>query len=153
MVVPLDYIDLKLQKAHALLQATHDYIKWQAPLDIKRMDSTQAFKVSSEAMRVTIRMTQIIGWLMLQKAVLEEELSRDEVLSEECRVLRGQHCLENTLADDTTLPSRLRELLQESCDFYLQVTRLDTISRIPLKKPMRRKTRRYPSHPFCQTVK
>ena len=153
MVVPLAYIDLKLQRAHGLLQATHDYIKWQAPLDVKRMDSTQTFKVSSEAMRVTIRMTQIIGWLMLQKAILEGELSRDEVLSEECRVLRGQHCLENTLADDTTLPPRLRELLQESCDFYLQVTRLDKISRIQMKKPMRRKARLAPAHPFCQTVK
>ena len=151
MVVPLAYIDLKLQKAHALLQATHDYIKWQAPLDIKRMDSTQAFKVSSEAMRITIRMTQIIGWLMLQKAVLEEELSRDEVLSEECRVLRGQHCLENTLADDTTLPPRLRELLQESCDFYLQVTRLDKISRIQIKKSTHRKAQhRQPQRPFAR---
>ena len=95
MVKPLAFIDSRLESAHLLLQATHDYIKWQAPLDVKRMAPKQTFKVSCEAMRITVRMTQIIAWLMLQKAVLAGELTREKALAEDCQVLRGKQCLES----------------------------------------------------------
>ena len=112
MSTPLPFIDSRLEGAHGLLHATHDYIKWQAPLDIQRMNPQQTFKVSCEAMRITVRITQIIAWLMLQKAVLEGELSREEFLSEDCRVLRGEQCLESESEMDEDLPLRLRELLK-----------------------------------------
>ncbi|HUX78446.1 MAG TPA: DUF1465 family protein [Alphaproteobacteria bacterium] len=129
MIEPLAFIDTRLQGAQKLLHATHDYIKWQAPLDVKRMDQKQAFKVSCEAMRVTVRMTQIIAWLMLQRAVLEGEISRNEVLLEECRVLRGEHCLEDDSEMDEDLPPRLRELLKESRELYVRILRLDENAR------------------------
>ena len=129
MIEPLAFIDTRLQGAHELLHATHDYIKWQAPKEVKKMDTKQAFKVSCEAMRVTVRMTQIIAWLMLQKAVLEGEISRKEVLLEECRVLRGKHCLESNTEKDEELPPRLRELLKESRELYERILRLDKMAR------------------------
>jgi len=139
MVEPLIFINRKLKEAHKLLHATHDYIRWQAPLDVKKMDTKQMLKVSCEAMRVTIRMTQIIAWLMLQKAFLMDEISRNDVLSDECRVLRGTHCLESDSETDEELPSRLRELLKESRDLYVRTLRLDEISRNQKSKNRRNK--------------
>lgn len=129
IVEPLSLINVSLQGAHNLLHATHDYIKWQAPLDIQHMDDKTVFKVSCETMRVTVRMTQIIGWLMLQKAVLTQEISREDVLSEPYRILRGKACIESTSEADTDLPPRLRELLKTSRSLYLQILRLDKASR------------------------
>lgn len=125
MVESLALINSSLQNASALLHATHDYIKWQAPLDVKTMSAKQTFKVSCEAMRITVRMTQIIAWLMLHRAVLAGDLTRKEVLSEEYRVLRGQSCLESISETDADLPPRLRELLKESRTLYVRVLRLD----------------------------
>jgi len=82
MVDSLSFIDLRLKGAHDLLSATHDYIKWQAPLDVKDMDSKQIFKISCEAMRVTVRLTQIIAWHMLQKGIIAGELTQEELLSD-----------------------------------------------------------------------
>ncbi len=145
MIEPLAFIDTRLEGAHELLHATHNYIKWQAPIDVKKMDTKQTFKVSCEAMRVTVRMTQIIAWLMLQKAVLAGEISRKEVLSEECRVLRGEHCLENDSEMDEELPSRLRELLKESRDLYVRILRLDEISR-DQEKASKQKRKKHGRH-------
>lgn len=133
VVESLAFINASLQGAYSLLHATHLYIKWQAPLDIRDLDDKKVFKVSSEAMRVTIRMTQIIGWLMLQKAVLTEELSREELLSDHYCVLRGHACLESASETDMDLPPRLRELLKESRNLYLRILRLDKASR---KQPL-----------------
>jgi regulator of CtrA degradation len=128
-VESLVFLDQNLQVAQNLLQSTHDYIKWQAPIDVERTGYHDTFKVSCEAMRVTVRMTQIIAWLMLQKAVLEGDLTRDEALSDEYLVLRGHTCLESDSEADLELPPRLRELLKDSRNLYLRILRLDTISR------------------------
>lgn len=128
-VEPFVFLDQTLQVAQNLLQSTHDYIKWQAPLDVERTGYHDTFKVSCEAMRVTVRMTQIIAWLMLQKAVLEGDLTRDEAFSDEYIVLRGHTCLESDSEEDLELPPRLRELLKDSRGLYLRILRLDTLSR------------------------
>lgn len=144
MFEPSAFLDLSLQNAYDLLQVTHDYIKWQAPLDVKHMAYEDIFKISCEAMRITVRMTQVIAWLMLQKAFLEGDLSRHDMLSEGYRVLRENPCLEATSEMNIVLPPRLRELLQKSRDFYLRILRLDAVSRKQLsfphkirKKPLR----------------
>ena len=144
MLEPLAFINSRLKEAHTLLHATHDYIKWQAPKDVKEMDTKQTFKVSCEAMRVTIRMMQIIAWLMLQKSVLAGEISQKEFLSQECRVLRGGHCLESDSEIEKDIPPRLRELLKESRNLYVRILRLDETSRKSSSSPSPSAQR----HPF-----
>lgn len=122
------FIELRIKTADDLLTEIHNYIKWQAPLDIKNMSRDEIFKVSYEAMRITIRVTQIIGWFMLQKAVLEGELSKEDIISEHITVFQGKHCLESLSETDLQLPHRLRELLKKSRNLYLQTMRLEAIS-------------------------
>lgn len=129
MVESLAFIDARLQAAHDLLHATHYYVKWQAPLDVKHMNQSQTFKVSCEAMRITVRLTQIIAWLIIQKAIVEGDITRTEGLSDECQVLRGNHCLESFTETDEDLPYRLRELLKDSREHYLRIKRLDQMTR------------------------
>lgn len=139
MTKALPFIDGKLEDAHAFLHTAHNYIKWQAPIDVQYMDPQKTYKVSCEAMRITVRVTQIIAWFLLQKAVLEGELTEEEFLSEDCRVLRGKHCLENTSEYDPDIPPRLRELLKESRELYIRILRLDTAIRKKTKHPRTRK--------------
>ncbi|MDI9637217.1 DUF1465 family protein [Kamptonema cortianum] len=126
---PITLIDSRIEEAHRLLSATHAYIKWQAPKDMNTMDPHITFILSSEAMRVTVRLTQIIAWLMLQKAILEEELTLEETLSESCRVMQGEECLDQSSEEDKEIPPRLRELLKESRIFYFSILRLDARAR------------------------
>lgn len=133
MLDSVSFIETRLKGAHTLLHNTHEYVKWQAPLDVEEMDSEVVYKISAEALRVTVRLTQIIAWLMLQKAVLEGELTQKEFLSEEFHVLRGKQCRSRGAELDKDIPPRLRELLKESRELYIRVLRLDKVAREHMK--------------------
>lgn len=139
MLDSASFIEARLKGAHTLLHSTHEYIKWQAPLDVEELDTEIVYKISAEALRVTVRLTQIIAWLMLQKAVLEGEMTQREFLSEEYRVLQGKQCLEEGAEHDDDLPPRLRELLKESRELYERILRLDKIVRINMDIENQRK--------------
>lgn len=124
----MNFIEVRLKDADKLLNEIHYYIKWQAPLDIQSMSRDEIFKVSCEAMRMTVRVTQIIGWLMLQKSILAGEFSREAVLADKVQILHGKLCLESESEDDLQLPTRLRELLKKTRELYLHTMRLEELS-------------------------
>lgn len=129
MVHSLAFIQTRLEGAQTLIKATHNYVKWQAPLDVESMSAEQTFKVSSEAMRVTVRLTQIMAWLLLQRATLNGEISKEESFGKPFQVLKGKECLERGGEEDSDLPYRLRDLLKESRQLYERVFRLDRFAR------------------------
>lgn len=117
----MDFVDLLIKQSNDLIQKSHIYFKWQAPLDIEHHSREDIFKVSMEAMRVTVRLTQVMGWLMLQKAALADETIQPTNLP----ILEGEACLESAAEDDEEIPYRLRELLKESRELYVRVMRLE----------------------------
>jgi len=124
----LNFIELRIKNVDELLKETHDYIKWQAPVDVEYMSQEDIFKVSCEAMRVTVRLTQIVSWLMLQKAILAGEISRKALLVDISPILQGKPCLEESSEVDPFFPPRLRELLRKSRELYVQTLRLEEMS-------------------------
>jgi regulator of CtrA degradation len=126
---PLTFLNQTLSSAQDLLHLTHEYIKWQAPIDVEDLGPHETFRISCEAMRVTIRLTQIITWLTLQKAILSGDVTREEILTEGYQVLRGQTCIESDSEEDIAIPPRLRELLKESRLLYERILRLDDVFR------------------------
>lgn len=152
----INIIDLLIKNANELLQETHRYIKWQAPLDIESMSRNDKFKVSREAMRITVRISQIIGWLMLQKAILEGEIFRDDILSDKLHILQGKGCLDSSSETDPYLPPRLQELLKESRELYLRTMRLEEISlKVPpsLKEIRKMRMQGYHAVPLLSSKK
>lgn len=130
-----------MDKAKQLMQAVHHYVKWKAPLEVEHMSQENKFKVSCEAMRVAVRLTEVMGWLMLQKAILAGDVSREELLSEKCHFLKGETCLEESSEVDLALPRRLRELLRESRELYLRIMRLEhsSLSELPAQIDIKKK--------------
>jgi regulator of CtrA degradation len=141
MLTNLNILQIRIKNANELLKETHEYIKWQAPLDIQHMSREEVYKVSCEAMRVTVRITRIIGWLMLQKAISEDEALREEILADQLRILEGESCLDETSESDVELPYRLRELLKKSRSLYTQTMRLEenSFKRFPSAKEIKKK--------------
>jgi regulator of CtrA degradation len=124
----ISFIDLNIKKVKNLLGEVHHYIKWQAPLDIEYMSREDIFKVSCEALRITVRLSQIMGWLMLEKAALDEDFIVKPPLTEKCRILQGKACLHRSAENDLRLPPRLLELLKETRELYERMMRLETAS-------------------------
>ena len=79
-----------------------------------------------ETLRLTARLTQVMAWLLAQRAVHAEEMDLEEALAEP---LAGIICMEAAGRDNPDLPPRLSDLLGRSHLLYVRVARLDQLAR------------------------
>jgi regulator of CtrA degradation len=89
-----------------------------------------------ESMRLTARLTQIITWLLIQKAVHAGELDRAEAARPEHRLGAWRLCTTHDEAAIATLPPALQGLMERSYRLYVRVARLDDmVARDAASKP------------------
>ena len=76
-------------------------------------------------MRLTTRLMQLTSWLLLQRAVNEGELTRDDAEREHRRVVIAMQ--ETTIAGDIfgQLPEKLRDLIERSQSLQVRIQRID----------------------------
>jgi regulator of CtrA degradation len=82
-------------------------------------------RFSCEALRVTSRLTQVMAWLMLQRAVQYGEITAEEACLDRNRLSGRDVCLDTDSMDDDSLPVGLRSLLDRSYRLYQRVSRLE----------------------------
>ena len=81
--------------------------------------------LSVETMRLTTRLTQVMAWLLTQKAVYLEEMSPHQAAKRAYRLGGQKICLEPGRVDYEILPIQLRKLLERSYALYIRIHRLD----------------------------
>lgn len=108
----------------SLVEAAAAYLDGPGREEAKQLSRSAALAYATESMRLTTRLMQIASWLLLQRAVNEGELSREQASKEKTKVKLSTYDLphEDTLA---TLPFRLRALIDQSRFLHERVMRLD----------------------------
>ncbi len=112
-------------EAMTLLIQARDYNAGYDAADRWHMPAHVRLKASFESLRVTSRLTQVMAWLLAQKAVHAGELTNDDLAGETFRLDGGELCRDPSGADDCDLPAGLRRLLERSHHLYIRVSRLD----------------------------
>lgn len=80
----------------------------------------------SETMRLTTRLTQVMAWVLLRRAVANGELSEDEAATPENRLAGHGVCLLSIPQEsEGMLPPPLVSLLTRSLMLYRRIDRLD----------------------------
>jgi regulator of CtrA degradation len=82
-------------------------------------------RASCEALRVTSRLTQVMAWLMIQRAVCDGEITASEACEERNRLSGQSVCLDSSASNDLGLPPGLRSLLKRSLHLYQRIARLE----------------------------
>ena len=108
-----------------LIVETRNYMTHVEPRIYRRRNGAPDLRFSCEALRVTSRLTQVMAWLMLQRAVQGGEISPEEACEESNRLSGREVCLETAAVGDMSLPSGLRSLLDRSYHLYQRVSRLE----------------------------
>ena len=108
-------------EAIALLVETKNYVAG-SPRSTSR---TSEMSVNMETTRVTARLTQIVAWLMAQRAVEAGELTAAQACEKKHRLGGEEICLDARGEVNEDLPSALRDLLVRSRRLYQRVARLD----------------------------
>jgi regulator of CtrA degradation len=79
-------------------------------------------RVNCEMTRVTARLTQVMAWLLAQKAALAGEITLSEACSDKYMVQSDPFCTTNSLdGQEGTLPIPVEELLTESRGLYQRI--------------------------------
>ncbi len=82
---------------------------------------------SCESLRMTARLTQVIAWLLVQKAVHAGELSHEEARSRDRRLGGQEVCEPGRELPSAELPTVLAELRARTAELYVRVARLDAL--------------------------
>ncbi len=92
-------------------------------------------KTSYESMRVTCRLTQVMAWLLAQRAAHEGELDYDAEAAMFYAVGGESVCLDHNLDEMSDLPRGLQSLLERSHNLYVRVKRLDEMTQANVGVP------------------
>ena len=119
------FLESTYEEAYDLLIETREYIEKRVP-EVRR-HASQAYKmvISVETMRLTTRLTQVMAWLLTQKAVFLEELTPQQAAKHAYRLAGQKICLDRGRVDYEILPIQLRKLLERSHSLYVRIHRLD----------------------------
>ncbi len=121
------YFDSTFDEALALTREARDYLAFQEKADLAELSPVGRMAASCESMRMTARMTQVIAWLLVQKAVHAGDLTRDEAAQPKYRLAGQEICDDVEPLAAEPLPERLAELLARSHKMYRRVARLDAM--------------------------
>lgn len=132
-------------EAMTLLVESRNYVAYLSDADQQRMAPGARLQVSFESMRLTSRMTQVMAWLLAQKALHAGEITLSELASERFALGGEKICANNESAHCPDLPLRLRGLLNRSHNLYERIARLDALVRQTAQTQTAPKTKTRPA--------
>lgn len=116
-------------EAMDLLVEARDYLAHREPIDRKTLMPVERLRFCGETMRLTARLTQIMAWLLAQRAVHAGEITQAEALGDNRALAEHAICMEVAAETAEAMPRRLVLLLDRSQRLYVRVARLDELAR------------------------
>lgn len=96
--------------------------------DDGNLEPAGRLEIRSEAFRVTTRLSQVMAWLLMQKAVHAGEMNQRDAMSTHNRLSGHPASPENHIPSGEILSPDLRRLRKRSNDLYARVARLDEMA-------------------------
>lgn len=115
------------QEGMSLVEETAMYLDGEGRDEAKQLPRPASLAYATESMRLTTRLMQLASWLLLQRAVNEGEMSREQAGSDKNKVRLDKlsSASGGPVWDD--LPTTLRELVERSTRLQERVVHLDTM--------------------------
>jgi len=118
-----------------LVEATAAYLDGDGRADSRGLERMAALAYASESMRLTTRLMQLTSWLLLQRAVNENEITRDDAEREHRRVTLGTQDRTTNPEVFTKLPEKLQDLVAHSLRLQTRIHRIDADLKRPVLLP------------------
>ncbi|MGE3142479.1 MAG: DUF1465 family protein [Hyphomonadaceae bacterium] len=109
----------------ALVEETAAYLDGPGRAASKRLPRMAALAYAGESMRLTTRLMQVASWLLVQRAVRDNEIPLGEARTEKYRLIAREEGAPAALAGAEDLPEALKALMAKGAAIYERVRRLD----------------------------
>jgi regulator of CtrA degradation len=126
---PTAFFSKTYDEAMELLVEARNYVAGQDAHDRQRLDADVRLRSCSETMRLTARLTQIMSWLLAQRAVHAGEMAAADLVARWEPLAAVGICMEEEAGGIAGLPPALVSLLERSRRLYIRVARLDEMMR------------------------
>ena len=108
-----------------LLVEARNYVENHVPAFRYSQDPPDRVAMTTETMRLTSRLTQVMAWLMAQRAMQLGEIAEAEFVEDKYRLEAHDVCLKRAIEDMDDLPAGLCDLMERSYELYNRIMRLD----------------------------
>lgn len=108
-----------------LVEETAGYLDGPGRTESKQLPRSEALAYASESMRLTTRLMQLTSWLLLQRAVNEGELTREEAEREHSRIKVSSQDVASSPELFAVLPEQLRSLVDRSLRLQERILLID----------------------------
>jgi regulator of CtrA degradation len=119
------FYDRLFAEALGLCRETREYMNGAGGRPVPGAAFDQQLAFCLEGMRLTARLTQVMAWLLVQRAAAEGEIEPDELARESWRLSGQAVCLAEPAVPLASMPGRLRALVERGERLYRRVARLD----------------------------
>jgi regulator of CtrA degradation len=109
----------------ALVEETATYLDGNGRAAAKVLPRMASVLYAAESMRLTTRLMQMASWLLLQRAVNNGEMTRDQVLNEKRKVRLDAFNVDKAAPGWADLPEAFRDLIERSLRLQNRVALLD----------------------------
>ena len=111
----------------ALVEETAAYLDGRGREDSRALDRPESLTYATESMRLTTRLMQIASWLLLQRAVNEGEMTREQAMQEKSKVRLKRSADPAEGANWEMMPGEFRTLVERSLRLQERVCHLDEV--------------------------
>ncbi|EUB97156.1 protein of unknown function DUF1465 [Rhizobium sp. CF080] len=109
----------------SLVEETASYLDGTGRAASKVLPRMASVLYAAESMRLTTRLMQMASWLLLQRAVNNGEMSREQVMSEKSKVRLDGFNVDRNAPGWLDLPEGFRDLVERSLRLQNRVAILD----------------------------
>ncbi|WP_419797145.1 MAG: DUF1465 family protein [Terasakiella sp.] len=123
------WLDQTFDETMSLLEEAKYYHSYRFPKQVTHLNPCQRLELTRESLRITSRLSHMISWLMHEKAILNDEITRHEYLESNIALADESICTstcEETLED---CPKRLQSLMDRSLSLFIRASRLEKMLR------------------------
>ncbi len=125
MAIPISYLVGTYDETMALLIEAMNYAAYRSRDDQRLLPPDVQLQATLESLRVTSRLTQIMAWLLMQRAVQAGEITSQQAARPEFAIYVVPACWDSDGPEDESLPMGLRSLLDRSHRLYHRALRLE----------------------------
>lgn len=122
---PITFFSRTYDETLGLLVEARDYVGHGQVDEIDDLGPTAQALAAQETTRLVARLTQIMAWLLVRKAVTTGEMTADEALRGEHRLAGHAICLDDGPVPRVMPDTYLATLMDRSRRLYVRVARLD----------------------------
>lgn len=108
-----------------LVEETASYLDGPGRVASKDLPRMASILYAAESMRLTTRLMQMASWLLLQRAVNNGEMTRDQVVAEKNKVRIESFSVDTDAPGWNDLPETFRDLVARSLRLQARVAMLD----------------------------